>query len=170
MGKWLKTWQVVTGWGDGGPGLSLKDRRRAGGNRQDSGETSCGVPHLSWLVLLPMVPGLSQGRQPGCLGCTPRGEGEARARGLVRYRLGERGRRGERVLPGDGPLSGEGERCWLGEDRSNLGERLRAGEQLPLLGEKALVEVFQPRRGNSALLLPGEAARPLGHGLRGEGL
>lgn len=76
---------------------------------------------------------------------------------------------------GDGPLSGEGETCrlgednsvlgerlWRGDDSSTRGERLRLGEQLSLLGEKALGDALKPRRENSALLLPGEAARRLG--------
>ena len=83
---------------------------------------------------------------------------------------------------GDGPLSGEGETCrlgedssvlgerlWMDEDSSSRGERLRLGEQLSLLGEKALGDAFHPRRENSALLLPGEAARLLGQTPLGEG-
>lgn len=90
-------------------------------------------------------------------------------------------RRGERGLTGEGPLSGEGETCrldmdssvlgerlWLGENSSSRGERLRLGEQLSLLGEKALGDAFHPRRENSALLLPGEAARLLGQTRLGE--
>lgn len=83
---------------------------------------------------------------------------------------------------GDGALSGDGETCWpargvsgLGEwlrtggDSSRRGDRLRLGEQLSLLGEKALGAAFQALWENSALLLPGEAARlllqtPLGDG------
>lgn len=49
----------------------------------------------------------------------------------------------------------------MGEDSSRRGERLRLGEQLSLLVEKALGDAFQPRWENSALLLPGEAARLL---------
>lgn len=83
---------------------------------------------------------------------------------------------------GDGPLSGEGETCrlgedssvlgerlWMDEDSSRRGERLRLGEQLSLLGEKALGDAFHPRRENSALLLPGEAARLLGQTPLGDG-
>ena len=83
---------------------------------------------------------------------------------------------------GDGPLSGEGETCrlgedssvlgerlWMDEDSSSRGERLRLGEQLSLLGEKALGDAFHPRRENSALLLPGEAARLLGQTPLGDG-
>ncbi len=83
---------------------------------------------------------------------------------------------------GEGPRSGEGETCrlgedssvlgerlWMGEDSSRRGERLRLGEQLSLLGEKALGDAFQPRRENSALLLPGDAARLLGQTPLGEG-
>lgn len=83
---------------------------------------------------------------------------------------------------GDGPLSGEGETCrladdssvlgfeklWMGEDSSRRGERLRLGEQLLLLGEKALGDAFHPRLENSALLLPGEAARLLSQSPLGE--
>lgn len=73
--------------------------------------------------------------------------------------------RGDRALMGDGPLLGEGERCRLWESSSRLGERLWMGE-LSLLGEKALREVSQPRRENSALRLSGEEACPLCHSLR----
>lgn len=83
---------------------------------------------------------------------------------------------------GEGPRSGEGETCrlgegssvlgerlWMGDEYSRRGERLRLGEQLSLLGEKALGDAFQPRRENTALLLPGEAALLLGQTPRGEG-
>lgn len=70
---------------------------------------------------------------------------------------------------GEGPRSGEGERWRLGEDSSRRGERLRSEEPPSLAGEKARGEASQRRRENIALLLPGEAARALGQGLRGEG-
>lgn len=70
---------------------------------------------------------------------------------------------------GDGPLSGEGETWCPGEDSSVLGERLWMGEQLSLPGENALGDAFQPRRENSALLLPGEEARRPGHTPLGAG-
>lgn len=71
-------------------------------------------------------------------------------------------------LPGE-DNSVLGERLRIGEDSSRRGERLRLGEQLSLLGEKALGEPFQPCLENSALLLPGEAARLLGQTPLGAG-
>lgn len=88
--------------------------------------------------------------------------------------MGDMGRRGDRgrMEVGEGPRSGEGERWRLGGDSSRRGDRLWSDEPLPppsVAGEKARGDASQRRRENSALLLPGEAARAEGQGLRGDG-
>ncbi|TNN76264.1 hypothetical protein EYF80_013552 [Liparis tanakae] len=117
---------------------------------------------------------------PGVLCGRQSGDGGVRACD-ERWQLGKTLQRGERGLMGDGPLSGEGETCRLGDDSSALGEklwmgegssrrgvRLRLGEQLLLPGEKALGDALHARLENSALLLPGEAARLSSHAPLGE--